>query len=86
MYWTDISERKIYKAFINGTGETELVTSELSIPGEENAYRITGTYSSCCVLLALFIIICMHTMLHVHSLCKYLSKFPPCKLSCLQTE
>ena len=34
MFWTDVLQRKIYKAFINGTGETELVTTGLGTPGE----------------------------------------------------
>ena len=34
MYWTDVGNKSIYRAFINGTGVTELVTTGLGVPSE----------------------------------------------------
>ena len=47
MYWSDTTRGKIYSAFINGTGVTELVTTRVEIPGDVFSYVITCVLSYC---------------------------------------
>ena len=41
MFWSDTNSDRIYRAYLNGTGITTLVSSGLAVTGNEASQNIT---------------------------------------------